>query len=125
MSRSGTSGVSLDEGTTSANLGTTDLTASSTIGNGSCDSCTVPDRILEGSPNTAIPGNSENVQLAGSGGTPGSRGAQQAQFRAIVREIGLSPGQAQLLHREISGQNLGYHQVKAIAREIKIGYPNK
>lgn len=62
-----------------------------------------------------------NNMLTGSGGTPGNNQAQNRQVRDVVRNIGLSPSQRDLLHREISGQNLGYHEILQIAIEIKGG----
>ncbi|CAD6562094.1 hypothetical protein ACFQ3P_37005 [Paraburkholderia sabiae] len=49
--------------------------------------------------------------LAGGEGTPRGNQAQNRQFKAVVRALGLDQDQAQELHREISGQGLGYHEV--------------
>jgi RHS repeat-associated protein len=114
-----------NEDTTSGKLSTTDLATSPTTNTSLCDGCGGPDRILGGGTDSANLSNGKNFLQTGSDGTPGSRIAQQAQFNAVVRQIGLSPGQAQLLHREISGQNLGYQGLLNAAREIKAGFPNK
>jgi hypothetical protein len=49
--------------------------------------------------------------LAGAEGTPGNNQAQNKQFKAVVRTLGLNPGQARQLHDEISKQRLGYHEI--------------
>ena len=59
--------------------------------------------------------------VAGGGGTPGNNQAQNAQVKAVVRILGLSPGQRQQLHREISGQNYGFQQIFEIGQAIKSG----
>lgn len=58
------------------------------------------------------------LQLAGSEGTPGNNQAQNKQFRAVVRILGLSPDQARLLHEEISGEGLGYHEIMERAQDM-------
>jgi filamentous hemagglutinin len=54
----------------------------------------------------------------GASGTPGNNQAQNKQFRAIVVELGLSKAQARTLHDEITGQDLGYHEIRAIAIDL-------
>lgn len=51
------------------------------------------------------------VQLAGGEGTPGNNQAQNKQFRAVVKALGLNQDQANELHQEISKQGLGYHEI--------------
>jgi hypothetical protein len=51
------------------------------------------------------------LQLAGSEGTPGNNQAQNRQFRAVVKVLGLNQRQARLLHEEITGEGLGYHEI--------------
>jgi hypothetical protein len=51
------------------------------------------------------------IQLAGGEGTPGNNQAQNKQFRAVVKALGLDQDQAQELHQEISKQGLGYHEI--------------
>jgi len=58
------------------------------------------------------------VQLAGSQGTPRNNQAQNAQFRAVVKALGLNPSQARQLHEEISKQGLGYHEMLERGRDI-------
>jgi hemolysin activation/secretion protein len=43
----------------------------------------------------------------------------------IVKEEGLSKEQRQLLHREITGEQLSLKEIRELAREIKELYPNK
>ena len=43
----------------------------------------------------------------------------------IVKELKLTPGQREILHREITRQNHSLEEIKEIAREIKTLYPNK
>jgi hypothetical protein len=43
----------------------------------------------------------------------------------IVREEGMTKGQRRLLHEEISGQQLSLDEIRRIAKEIKVLYPNK
>lgn len=54
----------------------------------------------------------------GSTGTPGNNQAQNKQVRDIVRELGLSKGQRRELHDAITGQDYGYHEIKAIAIDM-------
>ncbi|GJH23930.1 hypothetical protein [Caballeronia novacaledonica] len=56
-------------------------------------------------PNNAV------AELAGSEGTPGNNQAQNKQFKAVVRALGLNQVQARRLHEEISKQGLGYHEM--------------
>ncbi|WP_153075405.1 hemagglutinin repeat-containing protein [Paraburkholderia bonniea] len=52
----------------------------------------------------------------GASGTPGNNQAQNKQFRAIVVQLGLTKDQQRLLHEEITGQNLGYHEILETAK---------
>jgi hypothetical protein len=51
------------------------------------------------------------VELAGGEGTPGNNQAQNKQFKAVVKALGLNKDQARQLHDEISRQHLGYHEM--------------
>lgn len=61
---------------------------------------------------------SEALQLAGSDGTPGNNQAQNRQFKAVVKIMGLTPRQARLLHEEITGEGLGYHDILERAHDM-------
>ncbi|CAG9264025.1 conserved hypothetical protein [Burkholderia diffusa] len=50
-------------------------------------------------------------ELAGSEGTPRNNQAQNKQFKAVVKVLGLNPSQARQLHEDISKQGLGYHEM--------------
>jgi filamentous hemagglutinin len=54
----------------------------------------------------------------GASGTPGNNQAQNKQFRSIVVGLSLSKAQARQLHEEITGQDLGYHEIRAIAIDL-------
>jgi hypothetical protein len=56
--------------------------------------------------------------LVGSDGTPGGNQAQNKQFRDVVKILQLTPNQAQQLHREISSQGLGFHEILQIGRDM-------
>ncbi|MFM0321635.1 hypothetical protein [Caballeronia glebae] len=56
--------------------------------------------------------------VAGGEGTPGNNQAQNKQFKAVVRALGLDKNQAQELHMEISKQGLGYQEIMERARDI-------
>ena len=43
---------------------------------------------------------------------------QNKEFRDVVVKLKLTPHQAQLLHREITGQGYGYHEILATAKEM-------
>ena len=60
-------------------------------------------------------------RYAGNEGNPGSNRAQNRQVDAVVNALQLTPGQRELLHREISGQNYPHHEILQIGREIKGG----
>lgn len=60
----------------------------------------------------------DTLQLAGGEGTPGNNQAQNKQFKAVVKALGLSRDQAQELHQEISRQGLGYHEIMERARDL-------
>jgi hypothetical protein len=61
----------------------------------------------------------DGTQLAGSSdGTPGNNQAQNKQFSAVVRILGLDQDQAKELHRAISGQNYGFQQILKIGGEM-------
>jgi hypothetical protein len=53
------------------------------------------------------------------------RKADIREIDRIVREEGLSREQRRLLHDEISGQELSPEEIRKIAKEIKVLYPNK
>ncbi|WP_144404137.1 hypothetical protein [Caballeronia cordobensis] len=50
-------------------------------------------------------------ELAGGEGTPRNNQAQNKQFKAVVKALGLNQAQARQLHEEISKQRLGYHDM--------------
>lgn len=54
------------------------------------------------------------IVVAGHGGTPGNNRAQNRQIDALVKQFGLTKDQRQQLHQIISGQNLGYSEIKQI-----------
>jgi len=60
----------------------------------------------------------EALQLAGSTGTPGNNQAQNKQFKAVVKLMGLNQHQARLLHEEITGEGLGYHEILERAKDM-------
>jgi hypothetical protein len=57
-------------------------------------------------------------QLAGGEGTPGNNQAQNKQFKAVVKAMGLDQRQARQLHDEISGEGLGYHEIMERAQDM-------
>lgn len=46
-------------------------------------------------------------------------------INSIVKKVGLSPAQRDLLHDRIHGENLTYREIERCAREVKEDYPNK
>lgn len=60
----------------------------------------------------------EALELAGSTGTPGNNQAQNRQFKAVVKLMGLNQHQARLLHEEITGEGLGYHEILERAQDM-------
>lgn len=56
--------------------------------------------------------------LAGSEGTPGNNQAQNRQFRSVVKALELDKDQAQQLHQEISGENMGYREIMQRAQDM-------
>ncbi|WP_423371723.1 hypothetical protein [Burkholderia sp. LMG 32019] len=58
------------------------------------------------------------LQLAGSDGLPGNNQAQNKQFKTVVKILDLNKRQARLLHEEISGEGLGYHEILERARDM-------
>ena len=80
----------------------------------------MPDRGIERS-DTAASVVNDSIQIAGSTGSPANNQAQNAQFKAVVRILNLTPAQRQQLHREVSGQNYGYHEILQIGGYIKNG----
>jgi len=60
----------------------------------------------------------EVVQLAGGEGMPRNNQAQNRQTRDVVRVLGLNQDQAQQLHREVSGEGLGYHEIMERAKDM-------
>jgi hypothetical protein len=57
-------------------------------------------------------------QLAGGEGTPGNNQAQNKQFKAVIKAMGLDQRQARQLHDEISGEGLGYHEIMERAQDM-------
>jgi RHS repeat-associated protein len=51
-------------------------------------------------------------------GAPGNNQAQNRQFDSAVKELGLSEEQADLLHREVTGQDMSRRQIMERAREM-------
>ncbi|TKC91204.1 hypothetical protein FAZ69_07555 [Trinickia terrae] len=49
--------------------------------------------------------------LAGGDGMPGNNQAQNKQFRAVVKALGLNQDQARRLHYDIQGDNLDYRGI--------------
>lgn len=64
----------------------------------------------------ALSGNVE--ELAGGEGTPGNNQAQNRQFKAVIKAIGLDQRQARQLHEEISGEGLGFHEIMERAQDM-------
>lgn len=91
------------------------------------DSQTAPDNSqnanqLNVNQQNAAPSNTDDgTQYAAGQGTPGNNQAQNKQFNDVVRIARLTPDQAQMLHREVSGQNYGFHEILQIAQFIKAG----
>ncbi|WP_081765258.1 PAAR domain-containing protein [Robbsia andropogonis] len=56
--------------------------------------------------------------MAGAEGTPGNNQAQNKQFNAVVKQLGLDKRQARLLHEDITGENLGYHEIMERAQDM-------
>ena len=55
-----------------------------------------------------VPASLDDVeQDAGNIGMPGNNQAQNKQFRSVVKGLGLDKDQAQQLHQDIAGENLG------------------
>jgi len=52
------------------------------------------------------------------GSTPMNNIRQNAQFNAVVRELGLTKDQANKLHRAISGEGLGFREIMETARDL-------
>jgi len=57
-------------------------------------------------------------QDAGNSGMPGNNQAQNKQFRSVVNSLGLDKDQAQQLHHDISGENLGYWEIVERAQDM-------
>ncbi|MGF6700491.1 hypothetical protein OKW38_005103 [Paraburkholderia sp. MM5496-R1] len=55
--------------------------------------------------------NVDAMQVAGSEGTPRNNQAQNKQFKAVVKALGLNKNQARQLHDDISKHGLGYHEM--------------
>lgn len=64
------------------------------------------------------PDDAEVVQLAGAEGMPRNNQAQNRQTRDVVRALGLNRDEAQQLHREVSGEGLGYHEIMERAKDM-------
>ncbi|KVU68283.1 hypothetical protein WK73_24730 [Burkholderia ubonensis] len=56
--------------------------------------------------------------LAGGDGSPGNNQAQNKQFKAVVKALGLDKNQTRQLHDEISGEGLGYHEILERAQDM-------
>ena len=94
----------------------------SSAGNANCPTASSPSSSGPSiaDPNGAVgdPSGDPNLVVAGA---PGNNQAQNAQVRAVVRILGLTPAQRQQLHREISGQNYDFQEIVRIGQEIKAG----
>jgi len=44
---------------------------------------------------------------------------------SIVKKVGLTEGQRDILHDEIHDQHLSYCEIRETARDVKREYPNK
>ncbi|WP_316251717.1 hypothetical protein [Paraburkholderia sp. UCT2] len=58
------------------------------------------------------------VQLAGADGRPGNNQAQNKQFKAVVKALGLSKNQARRLHYDIQMDDLEYHGMMERALDL-------
>jgi len=59
------------------------------------------------------------IQVAGAGGDRmGGNQAENKQFQDVVVKLRLTPGQAQELHREISKQGMGYHEILQVGKDM-------
>ncbi len=86
-------------------------------------------RVPEGSPDggqwtsgdggNAFTDQAPTVWLAGHEGMPKDHMRQNKQFQDACNIAGLNKDQRSELHLEISGQNLGFHEILEIARELK------
>jgi hypothetical protein len=47
------------------------------------------------------------------------------QIDRVIKKIGLTRGQRELLHRAISKKHLSLDEIKELAKQIKEIYPNK
>jgi hypothetical protein len=76
---------------------------------------------------SARSGDPQSPTIAGSGGRPSSNTAQIRQVRDAARDEGLNDTQRRQLGREVEyesrrhGANLGYHEIREIARSIRAG----
>jgi RHS repeat-associated protein len=52
------------------------------------------------------------------GNMPGNHATQNKQFQDIVNKLNLNSKQAEQLHREISGQGYGYHEILQLAKGL-------
>jgi hypothetical protein len=85
-------------------------------------------RLVPGSgESSASAGDRQSPTVAGSGGRPSANTAQIRQVRDAARDEGLNDTQRRRLGREVEeesrryGANLGYHEIRKIARSIKAG----
>jgi RHS repeat-associated protein len=53
-----------------------------------------------------------------SSGTPGNNSAQNKQFRDACTKLGLNKDQRNRLHREISGQGMGFHEILQTGKDM-------
>ncbi|WP_326489855.1 hypothetical protein [Paraburkholderia sp. HP33-1] len=58
------------------------------------------------------------MQLAGADGRPGNNQAQNRQFKAVVKALGLNKDQARRLHYDIQKDDLEYHGMMERALEL-------
>jgi hypothetical protein len=75
-------------------------------------------RDVAGDPNASSSPFASDIQVAANDGTPGNNQAQNAQVRAIQVELGLDDDQRRQLHKAISGQGLGFHDIRQIAIDM-------
>jgi hypothetical protein len=58
------------------------------------------------------------MQLAGADGRPGNNQAQNRQFKAVVKALGLNKDQARRLHYDIQSDDLEYHGMMERALDL-------
>ena len=60
----------------------------------------------------------DGTEMAAGDGMPGDRARQKQQIDAIQNELGFDDDQRELLHEEVHGQNMGYHEIRARAIQM-------